>query len=249
MGRLDGKTALITGGTAGIGLAVAKRFIEEGARVAITGRSAETTEIASRELGSSGFGVRANVASLVELDDMVADVREAFGSIDILMANAGVAEFQSIPDVDEESYDRIMGINVKGTFFTIQKSRPLLNDGGSVIVVGSAGAHLGQPNTSVYSASKAAIRSFARTLSSELIERNIRVTCLTPGPTQTSIFSRTNMSASDQERVLNTLVSSVPAGRIGNVDEIAAAALYLASDDARWVVGSELVIDGGKTQL
>jgi NAD(P)-dependent dehydrogenase (short-subunit alcohol dehydrogenase family) len=242
MGRLQGKTAVITGGTTGIGLAMARLFAAEGAFVFITGRRQQELDHAVKEIGDSACGVRGDVASLSDLDRLYETVR-ARGRIDVVVANAGTAGFASLEAVTEEYFDRIFNTNVKGALFTAQKALPLLNDGGSIILTGSVASVKGSPEFAVYGASKAAIRNFARGWTADLKDRRIRVNVLSPGPIATAL---TDAQPSD---AIDRLVSTIPMGRIGQPDEVARAALFLASDDSSFVTGTELFVDGGRAQV
>jgi NAD(P)-dependent dehydrogenase (short-subunit alcohol dehydrogenase family) len=249
MGKLQGKVAVITGGNSGIGLATAKEFVAQGARVAISGRDAETLDAAARELGDGVLAVRADVARLADLDRLFAAVGKAFGRIDVLFVNAGVASFKPLTEVSEAYYDETLDINLKGAFFTVQKALPLLADGASIVLNTSINAHMGMPGTTVYSASKAGLLSLARTLSAELVGRNIRVNAVSPGPVLTPILERNGLSDDAVARARESIASQVPLKRLGRPDEIAKAALFLASADSSFLVGSEIVADGGMIQL
>ena len=242
MGKLQGKVAVITGGTAGIGLAAAKLFVAEGAYVFITGRRQQELDDAVKEIGDNVCGVQGDVANLADLDRLYETVR-AKGRIDIVFANAGVGEFVSLEDVTEEHFDKIFSINVKGALFTVQKALPVLNDGGSIILVGSVASVKGPPAFAVYGASKAAIRNFVRGWTAELKDRRIRSNVLSPGPIATPL------TVAQPEDVIEKLMSTVPLGRIGEPDEVARAALFLASDDSSFVTGIELFVDGGRAQV
>jgi NAD(P)-dependent dehydrogenase (short-subunit alcohol dehydrogenase family) len=241
--KLKGKTAVITGGTEGIGLATAKLFVKEGAYVFITGRRQKELDEAVTAICSNATGVQGDVAKLADLDRLYQTVSKVKGRIDIIFANAGVAEFVPFPKVSEEHFDKLFNINVKGAFFTVQKGLPLLNDGGSIILTGSVASVKGTPAFGVYAASKAAIRSFVRTWTTDLKDRHIRSNVVSPGPIKTSL---TNRQSAD---VIARIVSTVPMGRMGEPDEVAKAALYLASDDSSYVTGVELFVDGGRAQI
>jgi NAD(P)-dependent dehydrogenase (short-subunit alcohol dehydrogenase family) len=250
MGKLKGKIAVITGGNSGIGLATAKEFVEQGARVVISGRDQKTLDDAARELGRDVLAVRADVARLEEIDRLFAAVKAKLGRIDVLFVNAGIGKFVPLEAVTEELYDSIIDINLKGAFFTIQKALPLLADGASIVLNTSIAAHIGRPiGTSVYSASKAALLSLARTLSAELVGRNIRVNAISPGPVTTPIFGRLGIPAEALEETRRSIVSQVPMKRFGRPEEIAKTALFLASSDSSFLLGSEIVADGGMSQL
>jgi|SRR5580658_9361244 NAD(P)-dependent dehydrogenase (short-subunit alcohol dehydrogenase family) len=241
--KLTGKTAVITGGTEGIGLATAKLFVKEGAYVFITGRRQKELDEAVAAIGSNATGVQGDVAKLADLDRLYQTVSTVKGRIDIIFANAGVAEFVPFPKASEEHFDKLFNINVKGAFFTVQKGLPLLNDGGSIILTGSVASVKGTPAFGVYAASKAAIRSFVRTWTTDLKDRHIRSNVVSPGPINTSL---TNRQSAD---VIARIVSTVPMARMGEPDEVAKAALYLASDDSSFVTGVELFVDGGRAQV
>jgi NAD(P)-dependent dehydrogenase (short-subunit alcohol dehydrogenase family) len=242
MGKLEGKVAVITGGTAGIGLAVAKLFAAEGAYVFITGRRQKELDDAVKEIGDNVTGVQGDVADLADLDRLYETVATN-GRIDILFANAGIGEFARLEDVTEEHFDKIFGINVKGALFTVQKALPLLNDGGSIILTGSVASVKGTPAFAVYGASKAAIRNFVRGWTLELKDRRIRSNVLSPGPIATPL------SVSAPRETMERLVSTIPMGRMGEPGEVAKAALFLASDDSSFVTGIELFVDGGRAQI
>jgi NAD(P)-dependent dehydrogenase (short-subunit alcohol dehydrogenase family) len=241
--KLAGKVAVITGGNSGMGLATAKRFVAEGAYVFITGRRPKELDAAVKEIGRNVTGVQGDVTNLADLDRLYETVQKQKGRIDVLFANAGVGEFVGMGSITEEHFDRIMDINVKGTLFTVQKALPLFTNGGSIIMTGSVAAVKGVGNFTVYNASKAAIRSFARTWTTDLKGRNIRVNVLSPGPIDTPI-----MGPLPKETVA-AIVSMVPMGRIGESDEIAKVAVFLASDDSSYVSGIELFVDGGLAQV
>jgi len=243
MGKLQGKVAVITGGTEGIGLATAQLFVNEGAYVFITGRRQKELHEAVTAIGSNATGVQGDVAKLADLDRLYETVSKVKGRIDIIFANAGVGEFVPFPKVSEEHFDKLFNINVKGVLFTVQKGLPLLNDGGSIILTGSVASVKGTPAFGVYAASKAAIRSFVRTWTTDLKDRRIRSNVVSPGPIRTAL---TNRQSAD---VIARIVSTVPMGRMGEPDEVAKAALYLASDDSSVVKGIELFVDGGRAHV
>ena len=243
MGKLEGKVAVVTGATSGLALASAKRFVQEGAYVFITGRRQQVLDAAVKELGSNASSVRADSANLADLDRLFEVVKAKKGRIDVLFASAGMGEFQSIGSVTEEHFDKTFNLNVRGTLFTVQKALPLLKDGGSIILTGSVAGSKGIAAFGVYNASKAAIRSFARTWTAELKSRKIRVNVISPGPIETAVFE----GISDE--VKQGFISMVPMGRIGQPDEIAKAAVFLASDDSSYITGIELFVDGGMAQV
>ena len=242
MDKLKGKVAVITGGTTGIGLAVAKLFVSEGAYVFITGRRQRELDEAVKEIGSNVTGIQGDVSKLGDLDRLYETI-EAKSRLDIVFANAGVGEFAPLGKITEEHFDKIFDINVKGALFTVQKALPLLNDGGSIILTGSVGSVKGTPAFGVYGASKAAIRNFVRAWTVELKDRRIRSNVLSPGPTDTPL-----VAGAPSERVAQ-IVSSIPMGRMGTSEEIAKAALFLASNDSSFVTGIELFVDGGRAQV
>ena len=248
MGKLAGKVAVITGGNSGIGLATAKEFSVQGARVVITGRDQRTLDAAAREIGGDVLAVRADASSLDEIDGLFTTVKEKFGKIDVLFVNAGIAEFTPLEAVTEEHFDSIMSVNLKGAYFTIQKALPLLNDNASVVLNSSVVAHIGLPSASVYAASKAALLSLARTLSADLIGRGIRVNAVSPGPISTPIFGRMG-SADAPEGTKKQFAEQVPMKRLGQPEEIAKTVLFLASSDSSFLLGTEIVADGGLSQL
>jgi NAD(P)-dependent dehydrogenase (short-subunit alcohol dehydrogenase family) len=249
MDKLKGKVAVITGGNSGIGLATAIEFAEQGAQLVISGRDQKTLDQAAKELGPEVLVVRADVAKLADIDKLFAAVRAKFGRIDVLFVNAGIGKFVPFEAVTEELYDTVLDINLKGAYFTIQKALPLLADGASIVLNASINAHIGMANSSVYAASKAALISLARTLSAELVGRNIRVNVISPGPVTTPIFGRMGLAPEALEQTLQSVASQVPMKRFGRPEEIAKAALFLASSDSSFLLGSEIVADGGMSQL
>lgn len=249
MNRLQDKTALITGGTTGIGFATAKLFQQEGAKVVITGQNQERLEKAASELGGGVLTVRADARSLSDTVHTIERVKESLGSIDILFANAGVTMPMEVMSVDEAHIDGQMNINFKSTFFTVQQALPVMRDRGSIVLTTSCLNEMGMPGMSIYAASKAAVRSLARTLSAELSDRQIRVNALSPGPIETPIYGKLGMSAEDLQQMKNQLTEKIPMGRFGQPEEIAKAVLFLASDDASFMLGEEIVVDGGWSEL
>ncbi len=248
MSKLEGKTAVVTGGTTGIGLATAKRLADDGAFVFITGRRQETLDAAVAEIGENAFGVQGDVSNLADLDRLYETIKEKKGSIDIFFANAGGGEFAKLGDISEKHFDTIFGNNVKGLLFSVQKSLPLFNDGGSIILNASTAASSGMENFSVYSASKAAVRSFARSWMMDLKDRKIRVNAVSPGPIQTPAIDGLAETEEQAKQFKDQIVSLIPLGRIGQPEEVASAVSFLASSDSSFVNGSELFTDGGMRQ-
>lgn len=249
--KLKEKVAVVTGGNSGIGLAVARLFREEGARLAILGRNQETLDQAASELGEKVLAVRGDVRNLADLEALFEEASKEFGPIDILVANAGIAKFAPIQNLSEELFDELVDILFKGVFFTVQKALPHLRDGASIVLVGAADADKqGRTGTSVYSASKSAVRSLARSFSVELLGRGIRVNVVSPGMTDTPIIEREGgPPGMAPERVAEGITARVPLRRRGTVEEMAKAVLFLASADSSYCLGSELLVDGGLTQL
>jgi NAD(P)-dependent dehydrogenase (short-subunit alcohol dehydrogenase family) len=243
VGKLQGKVAVITGGTTGIGFAAAKLFVEEGAYVFITGRRQKELDEAVKAIGDNVTGVQGDVSKLADLDRFYETVRAEGRRIDVVFANAGLGEFAALGSITEEHFDRLFNINVKGALFTVQKALPLLNDGGSIILTGSVASAKGTPGFWVYGATKAAIRNFVRAWTIELKDRRIRSNVLSPGPTETPLVDHQPPDA------IARIVSTIPMGRMGSPEEIAKAALFLASDDSSFVTGIELFVDGGRAQI
>jgi NAD(P)-dependent dehydrogenase (short-subunit alcohol dehydrogenase family) len=249
MGKLEGKIACITGGNSGIGFATAKQFVSEGAYVFITGRRDQELSTAVREIGKNVTGVQGDVSNLGDLDRLFAQIKTEKGRLDVLFANAGMAKYGRLGEITEELFDSIFDINVKGVLFTVQKALPLMPDGASIILNASVVGSKGLSSNSVYSATKAAIRSFARTWTTDLKERRIRVNAISPGTIDTpGLNDLLASAAAGQERVM-MIHSSIPLGRFGRPDEIARAVVFLASDDASYVTGAELFVDGGFAQV
>jgi NAD(P)-dependent dehydrogenase (short-subunit alcohol dehydrogenase family) len=249
MGKLDGKIALITGGSSGIGLATAKRFVNEGAYVFITGRRDTELAKAVKEIGKNVTAVRGDVSKLPDLDRLFAQIKREKAKLDIVFANAGIAKYAHLGKVTEELYDSIFNINVKGMLFTVQKALPLLVDGGSIILNSSIVGSKGLSANSVYSATKAVARSFARTWTTDLKDRHIRVNAISPGSIDTPGLSDLLASSETGEQRKKMISSMTPLGRFGTPDEIAKAAVFLASDDSSYVTGIELFVDGGFAQV
>lgn len=249
MNKLKGKTVLITGGSSGIGLATAKLFRDEGAQLAITGQDPDGLARAREELGSETLIIRSNAGNLAEIESLMKQVDQHFKRLDVLFINAAVAKAAPIEQVSETQFDEIMGINCKGVFFTIQKALPLFGNSASIIVTTSITNQLGSPNFSVYGASKAALRSFVQSLSLELIGRGIRINAISPGPIATPMFERFGLPADMVQAIKSEIEHKSPIKRFGTPEEIAKVALFLASDDSSYLVGGEIVVDGGMSLL
>lgn len=249
MGRLEGKVAVITGANSGIGLAAAKLFAAEGARVFMTGRRKNELDAAVAEVGKSARGVQGDISNLADIDRLFAIVRDEAGTIDVLFANAGGGAFAAMGSITEDHFDKTFSTNVKGTLFTVQKALPLLKDGSSVILTGSTAAIKGTPAFSVYGASKAAIHAFARNWILDLAPRRIRINVLAPGATSTPGWHDLAPSQEAHGQMVSLVESTTPLGRLGDPDEIARAALFLASDESSFMTGSELYVDGGSAQI
>ncbi len=248
-GKLEGKIALVTGGSSGIGLATAQRFVAEGAYVFITGRREAELKQAEKTIGSNVTAIQADASILADLDRVYAQIKQEKGRLDVLFANAGGGEFAPIGAITEEHFDKTFDTNVKGVVFTVQKALPLMPDGGAIVLNASIVSVKGMPNFGVYSATKAAVRSFARTWTNELKDRGIRVNVVSPGPIETPGLTGLVKTEEERKGLIAQLVSTVPLGRIGQPDEIAKAAVFLASDDSSFVAGVELFVDGGAVQV
>jgi NAD(P)-dependent dehydrogenase (short-subunit alcohol dehydrogenase family) len=249
MRRLEGKLALITGGNSGIGLATAKAFIAEGARVAITGRDTKRLETAKQSLGDGTLAVRTDVADIRAIEALMAAVKDRFGGLDVLFVNAGVGGLVPLGQVTEPDFDRTFGVNVKGLFFTVQKAMPLMRRGGAIILNASVAPRMGRRGASLYSGSKAAVRAFARNFSAELAPRGIRVNVVSPGSIETPLWSRNFSDPDLAQATRRQTAERVPLKRMGTAEEVAAAVLFLASDESSYIVGSEIVVDGGRSEL
>jgi NAD(P)-dependent dehydrogenase (short-subunit alcohol dehydrogenase family) len=249
MNRLQNKTALITGGNSGIGFATAKEFLEQGATVIITGRSQAALDEAKQALQGKVFTVLSNTSNLADVRALRNQVQQITPQLDIVFINAGIGKFAPIEAVTEEHYDEQFNINVKGAYFTIQELLPLVNDGGSIILNTSVNAHMGMANSSVYSATKAALLTLARTLSAELLPRRIRVNAISPGPVTTPIFDKLGFPADQTDGIKAAVQSKVPLGRFADPAEIARVATFFASDDSTFVLGAEIIADGGMVTL
>jgi NAD(P)-dependent dehydrogenase (short-subunit alcohol dehydrogenase family) len=249
MPTLKGKVAVVTGGSSGLGLATARRFVEEGAFVYITGRRQAELDKAVSLIGRSVAAVQGDVSNLADLDRLYARLGSEKGKIDILFAAAGIANPQPLAETTEESFDRTFAINARGLVFTVKKALPFLNDGAAIIVVSSVAATRGIPGFTAYSATKAAVRSFVRTWTAELKDRRIRVNAISPGPIDTPIFEDMAPTKEEADQFRARFAASVPFGRLGRPEEIAAAALFLASDEASFIAGVDLPVDGGMTAI
>ncbi|MFE5597719.1 SDR family NAD(P)-dependent oxidoreductase [Streptomyces coelicoflavus] len=247
MGQLAEKVALVTGGSTGIGLAIARRFAAEGATVYLTARSQTELDDAVQAVGRRVYGVQGDVTDLGDLDRLFATIEERSGRLDVVVANAGFGELARLGEITEEHYDKTFDTNVKGTLFTVQKALPLLPKGASVIVLSSTNGSMGVAGMTTYSATKAVGRNFARTWAAELARRGIRVNALSPGPTETPGIRR--LSAPGGRQLADSLASMIPLGRLGDAEEVAAAAAFLASDQSSFTTGAELCVDGGLNQV
>ena len=249
MNRLKGKRALITGGTSGIGLATAKQFLAEGARVAVTGLNPDTMAQARRELGAEVVFAQVDAGDVQAQKQLAHILAEAFGQVDVAFLNAGIGVFKPLEQWDEAGFDHLVAVNLKGPFFLLQARLPLLANPSSVVLTSSVNAHIGMPTSNVYSATKAALRSLSRTLSGELIARGIRVNTISPGAVTTPIYAKLGMPPEALQQMTDSLTGQVPVRRFGSPAEVATAVVYLASDESAYAVGSEMVLDGGLTTL
>jgi NAD(P)-dependent dehydrogenase (short-subunit alcohol dehydrogenase family) len=249
MKKLEGKIAVITGGNSGIGLATAKRYVEEGAYVYITGRRQKELDLAVESIGNNVTGVQGDVAIDADLDRLYKQISRERGRVDIIFANAGIGVPAPFEQVSEQFFDSVFDVNVRGIFFTVQKALPLMPNGSSILLCGSSAATKGMAGMSVYTASKAALRGFARSWSVELQQRKIRVNVLTPGPTETPIFDKGGLP-DDQVQAFKAMAASLTlTGALAEADEIAKAAVFLASDDSRFIIGADIPVDGGHAQV
>jgi NAD(P)-dependent dehydrogenase (short-subunit alcohol dehydrogenase family) len=249
MNKLTGKVALVTGGNGGIGLATAKKFEAEGATVFITGRRRNELDSAVREIGAGVVAIQGDISNLGDLDRVFATIREHSGRLDILFANAGIGEFVPLGEITEAHFDRIFGVNVKGTVFTVQKALPLMRDGGTIVINGSMVSIKGMPAFSVYAATKAALRSFARTWSVDLKGRGIRINVVSPGTVITPGYRRSGLSDAQIDQIKEGVAAAAPLGRVGTSDEIADAVVFLASGESSYITGADLFVDGGVAQV
>jgi NAD(P)-dependent dehydrogenase (short-subunit alcohol dehydrogenase family) len=249
MNRLQGKVAVVTGGNSGIGLATAQRLQQEGARVAIAGRSKLTLDQAVKTIGNGVLAVQADISTLADIDKLYTEVAQKLGKIDILFVNAGIAKFAPFADTSETLYDEQFDTNIKGAYFTIQKALPFLNDGASIILNTSVVDSQGTPGASAYAATKAALRSLARTTAAELVGRGIRVNTVAPGPIVTPIFGKTGLPQEAFDAFSKEIIAKVPMKRFGQPEEVAATVAFLASQDASYITGVEINVDGGLGQI
>lgn len=247
MSRLQGKRTLITGGTSGIGLETAKQFLAEGARVIVTGVNPESIAKAQAELGSEVLVLRADSASVAAQQELALKIQEHYGQLDIAFLNAGVSVWMPIENWTEVMFDRSFDINVKGPYFLMQALLPVFANPASVILNTSVNAHVGVANSSVYGATKAAFLNMSKTLSSELLQRGIRVNAVSPGPVDTPLYDKLGIPDAYREQVNKDIVATIPSGRFGSPEEVAKAVLYLASDESRWTIGAEIIVDGGRS--
>lgn len=249
MSQLQGKVAVVTGGNSGIGLAIAKRFVAEGAFVYVTGRRVGELEKAVASLGGQAVAVQGDVANVEDIDRLYAKVRDEKGRVDIVVANAGIVGNETLEETTVENFDKLFAINARGVLFTVKQALPLMTDGGAVVVISSMATSKGIPGYSAYSGSKAAVRSFVRTWTAELKGRGIRVNAISPGPIDTPIMDAGSPNPEEADKVRTSFAAAVPLGRLGEPEEIAAAALFLASDEASFVTGVDLAVDGGATAI
>lgn len=249
MGKLQNKIVLITGGTSGIGLASAQLFEKEGARVIITGRNKETLDNALGKLSETALGIQSDTSNMEDITILFSTIKDKYGKLDIVFLNAGIAHFVPLDMVDEKHFDMHFNINVKGLFFSTQKSVELMRDGGSILFTTSAANQKGFAGSSIYSASKAAVRSFARTLSAELLPKGIRVNAIAPGAIETPIFTKMNLKEEEISTFKENIIQGIPMKRMGTSDETAKAVLFLVTQDSSYIIGIDLTVDGGMTQL
>jgi len=247
--RFLGKVAVVTGGNSGIGLGVAKAYAREGAQVAITGRNEKTLEAAAKEIGDGTLAIQSDAGKVAEIETAMKKIKERFGRIDAMFVNAGVAKLIPFDEVTEEFFDETVNINMKGVFFTVQKAIPLMSKGSAIVLNASINAHLGMPGTTVYGATKAAVINMAKTLSRDLLEKGIRVNAISPGPITSALLGRDGMSQEKVQEIKDWIQSQVPIKRFGTPEEIAAGVLYLTAPESAFVLGAELIIDGGMATL
>jgi NAD(P)-dependent dehydrogenase (short-subunit alcohol dehydrogenase family) len=247
--RFKGKVAVVTGGNSGIGLGVAKAYAQEGAQVAITGRNKTTLETAAKEIGEGTLAIQSDAGKVSEIEAAMKKIKERFGRIDALFVNAGIGQFVPFEQITEKFFEDTVDINMKGVFFTVQKAIPLMSEGSAIVLNASINAHLGMPGTTVYGATKAAVVNMAKTLSADLLEKGIRVNAISPGPITSALLARDGITQEKLQETKDWIQSKVPIKRFGAPEEIAAAVLYLTSPESAFVVGAELIIDGGMSTL
>jgi NAD(P)-dependent dehydrogenase (short-subunit alcohol dehydrogenase family) len=247
--RFQGKIAVVTGGNSGIGLGVAKAYAREGAQVAITGRNDKTLQAAAQEIGNGTLAIRSDAGKLADIEGAMKQINERFGRIDALFVNAGVGKFVPFEEITEAFFDETVDINMKGVFFTVQKAVPLMPKGSAIVLNASINAHLGMPGTTVYGATKAAVTNMAKTLSADLLQKGIRVNAVSPGPITSALLARDGITQEKLQETKEWIQSQVPIKRFGTPEEIAAAVLYLTAPESAFVVGAELIIDGGMATL
>jgi NAD(P)-dependent dehydrogenase (short-subunit alcohol dehydrogenase family) len=247
--RFKDKVAVVTGGNSGIGFGVAKAYAREGAHVAITGRNEKTLEVAAKEIGEGTLAIQSDSGKVREIEAAMQKINQRFGRIDALFVNAGVAKFVPFEEVTEQFFDETIGINMKGVFFTVQKAISLMSKGSAIVLNASINAHLGMPGTTVYGATKAAVINMAKTLSADLLEKGIRVNAISPGPITSALLARDGISQEKLQETKDWIQSQVPIKRFGTPEEIAAAVLYLTAPESAFVLGAELIIDGGMATL
>jgi NAD(P)-dependent dehydrogenase (short-subunit alcohol dehydrogenase family) len=247
--RFQGKIAVVTGGNSGIGLGVAKAYAQEGANVAITGRNEKSLEAAAEEIGNATLAIQSDAGNVAEIEGAMEKIGDHFGRIDALFVNAGVAKLLPFEKITEELFDETVRINMKGVFFTVQKAIPLMPKDSAIVLNGSINGHLGMPGTTVYGASKAAVINMAKTFSAELLEKGIRVNVVSPGPITSSLLARDGVTQEKLQETKEWIQSQIPAKRFGTPKEIAAAVLYLTSSESAFILGAELIIDGGMATL
>jgi len=247
--RFKGKVVVVTGGNSGIGLGVARAYALEGAQVAITGRNENSLEVAAKEIGDGTLAIQSDAGKVTEIEAAMKKIKERFGRIDALFVNAGVGKFVPFEKVTEEFFDETVDINMKGVFFTVQKAISLMSEGSAIVLNESINAHLGMPGTTVYGATKAAVINMAKTLSADLLEKGIRVNAISPGPVTSALLARDGITREKLQETKDWIQSQVPIKRFGTLEEIAAAVLYLTSPESAFVLGSELIIDGGMATL
>ena len=247
--RFKGKIAVVTGGNSGIGLGVAKSYAQEGAQVAITGRNEKTLEAAAKEIGEGTLAIKSDTGRVTDIEAAMKKINERFGRIDALFVNAGVAKLVPLEEITEELFDEMVNINMKGVFFTVQKAIPLMSKGSAIVLNASINAHLGMPGTTAYGATKAAVLNMAKTLSADLLEKGIRVNAISPGPITSALLGREGITHEKLQEIKDWIQSQVPMKRFGTPEDIAAAVLYLTSPESGFVLGAELIIDGGMATL